>query len=265
MTVGKPLPRKDAKVKVTGEAQYIYDLGFPDEKYLFVVRSPYAHAKITSITIDEFRIKQIDAVVATAKDIPGKNVIHVILDDWPLLAEKRVYHVGQPVAIAVGNNPKDAKNAACAIKVEYEELPAIFDPVEAKDHPSIHIYGKDNVCSFWQQKNGDVEKGFAEADIIIEEEYRTPAQEHAYIEPQGCIAVPLGRDEMTVYGSLQCPFYVQKAVSDILGYPWSKVTIIQTTTGGAFGGKEDQPNQIASCYQDKNRGYKRWKTNCSKS
>ena len=246
MTVGKPLPRKDAKVKVTGEAQYIYDLSFSDEKYLFVVRSPYAHAKITNITIDDHKIEQIDAIIATAKDIPGKNVIHVILDDWPLLAEKIVYHVGQPVAIAIGNNLKDAKEAASAINVEYEELPAIFDPVEAKDHPSIHIFGEDNVCSYWQQKNGDIEKGFAEADIIVEGEYRTPAQEHAYIEPQGCIAVPLGHDEMTVYGSLQCPFYVQKAVSDILGYPWSKVTIIQTTTGGAFGGKEDQPNQIAS-------------------
>lgn len=245
MTVGKPLPRKDAKVKVTGEAQYIYDLSFADEKYLFVVRSPYAHAKITNITIDDHKVEQINAVVATAKDIPGKNVIHVIFDDWPLLAEKIVYHVGQPVAIAVANNLKDAKEAASVINVEYEELPAIFDPVEAKNHPSIHIFGEDNVCSYWQQKNGDIEKGFAEADIIVEGEYRTPAQEHAYIEPQGCIAVPLGHDEMTVYGSMQCPFYVQKAVSAILGYPWSKVTIIQTTTGGAFGGKEEQPNQIA--------------------
>ncbi|MFX0085881.1 MAG: xanthine dehydrogenase family protein molybdopterin-binding subunit [Candidatus Hodarchaeota archaeon] len=246
MIVGKPLPRKDAKVKVKGEAQYIYDLSFPNEKYLYVVRSPVAHANIKKISIDYKKVKRFDAVVATAKDIPGKNIIHVVFDDWPLLAENVVFHVGQPVAICIGSTLKKAKLAASAIDIEYEELPTVFDPIEAKDHPTIHIFGKNNICSYWQQKNGDIEKGFAEADVIVEAEYRTPAQEHAYIEPQGCIAVPLGHEEMTVYGSLQCPFYVQHAVSDVLGYPWSKVTIIQTTTGGAFGGKEDQPNQIAS-------------------
>lgn len=246
MAVGKKLPRKDAEIKVKGEAQYIYDLSFPDEQYLTVVRSPYAHARVKSITIDIKKLKELEAVVATSKNIPGKNVVHVILDDWPLLAEEVVRHVGEPVAIVIGESPKMAEQAKSAVKVEYEELPAIFDPVEAKDHPSIHIYEKNNVFSHWQQKKGDLEKGFEDADVVIEGEYRTGAQEHAYIEPQGAIAVPLGHEEMTVYGTMQCPFYVQRCVAEILGYPWSKVTIIQTTTGGAFGGKEDQPNQIAS-------------------
>ena len=246
MAVGKPLQRKDARVKVKGEVQYIYDLSFPDEQCLAVVRSPYAHARVKKITIDNDKIKQLGATVGTAKDVPGKNIVHVILDDWPLLAEDVVRHVGEPVAIVVARNLKSAKEATSAVHVEYEEFPTVFSPDKAKDHPSIHIYRDDNILSYWQQKKGDVDKGFSEADIIVEGDYRTPAQEHAYIEPQGCIAVPLGHDEITVYGSMQCPFYVQRAVSDILGYPWSKVTIVQTTTGGAFGGKEDQPNQIAS-------------------
>ncbi|MHA2225388.1 MAG: xanthine dehydrogenase family protein molybdopterin-binding subunit [Candidatus Hodarchaeales archaeon] len=245
MAVGKSLPRKDGRVKAKGEAQYIFDLSFPDEQYLAVVRSPYAHALIKKITLDNKKIEQLGATVGLAKDIPGKNIVHVIFDDWPLLAEDVVRHVGEPVAIIVARNLKDTQKAASAVHVEYEELPAVFDPDEAKDHPKIHIYKDNNTISHWQQKKGDVKKGFAEADIVIEGEYRTPAQEHAYIEPQGCISVPLGHDEITVYGSMQCPFYVQRAVSDILGYPWSKVTIVQTTTGGAFGGKEDQPNQIA--------------------
>ncbi|MFX1517791.1 MAG: xanthine dehydrogenase family protein molybdopterin-binding subunit [Promethearchaeota archaeon] len=246
MVVGKPLPRKDARLKVRGEAQYIYDLSFPDEQFLAVVRSPHAHARIKRIEIDGERIKQFGAIVGTAKDIPGKNIVHVILDDWPLLAENVVRHVGEPVAIVVAKDPQSASTATSAVHVEYEILPAVFDPDEAKDHSSIHIFEDNNIISYWQQKRGDVNKGFQESDIIVEGEYRTPAQEHAYIEPQGCIAVPLGHDEMTVYGSMQCPFYVQRAVADILGYPWAKVTIVQTTTGGAFGGKEDQPNQLAS-------------------
>ncbi|MFX0014358.1 MAG: xanthine dehydrogenase family protein molybdopterin-binding subunit [Promethearchaeota archaeon] len=244
MTVGKPLIRKDACVKVRGEARYIFDLSFPDEHYLAVVRSPYAHARVRKITIDSDKIGGV--TVGTAKDIPGKNIVHVVQDDWPLLAENVVRHVGEPVAIVIAKTQEKAYTAASAVNVEYEKLPALFTPDEAKDHPSIHIHGDNNIISYWQQKKGDVNKGLKESDIIVEGEYRTPAQEHAYIEPQGCIAVPLGHDEMTVYGSMQCPFYVQRAVSDVLGYPWSKVTIIQTTTGGAFGGKEDQPNQLAS-------------------
>ncbi len=246
MAVGKPLPRKDAQVKVKGEAQYIFDLSFPDEHYLAVIRSPYAHARVKKIRIDTEKVKQLGATIGTAKDIPGKNIVHVIFDDWPLLAEDVVRHVGEPVAIVVGRTAKIAKQAASAITVDYEKIPAVFNPDEAKDHPVIHIFGDNNIFSYWQQKKGDLNKGFNESDVIVKGEYRTPAQEHAYIEPQGCIAVPLGHDEITIYGSMQCPFYVQRAVSDVLGYPWSKVTIIQTTTGGAFGGKEDQPNQLAS-------------------
>ncbi len=248
MAVGKRLKRKDADTKVTGEAPYAYDLSFADEHYLKVIRSPYAHARILEINIDYKKLEALNVTSGTVKDIPekGKNILHVIHDDWPLLAEEVVRHVGEPVVILVGKTLKSAEDASKYVSIKYEELPVVFDPVEAKDHPTIHIFEENNVCSHWQQKNGDVEKGFAESDIIIENEYRTPAQEHAYIETQGCIAVPQGNDSITVYGSMQCPFYVQRCIAEVLGLDWSKVNIIQTTTGGAFGGKEDVPNQIGS-------------------
>jgi CO/xanthine dehydrogenase Mo-binding subunit len=246
MVVGERLKRKDAGLKVTGQAPYVYDLSFSDEQYLEVIRSPYAHARIKNVTINYDKLKKMGITVGTAAEIPGKNILHVIHDDWPLLAEKIVRHVGEPVVILVGPSTRITNDGRKYVSIDYEEIPAIFDPVEAKDHGSIHIFGENNVCAYWQQKNGDVEKGFAESDIIIEEEYYTPAQEHAYIETQGCIAVPSAKEEMIVYGTMQCPFYVQRCVSEILGMDWSKVTIIQTTTGGAFGGKEDVPNQIGS-------------------
>ena len=246
MVVGKRLKRKDAGLKVTGQAPYVYDLSFADEHYLEVIRSPYAHARINKITIDYAKLKKMGITAGTAADIPGKNVIHVIHDDWPLLAEKYVRHVGEPVILLIGPSVRITKKARKYVSIDYEEIPAVFDPVESKDHKTIHIFGENNVCAYWQQKNGDIEKGFAESDVIIEEEYHTPAQEHAYIETNGCIAVPSAKEKIIVYGTMQCPFYVQRCVSEILGMNWSKVTIIQTTTGGAFGGKEDVPNQIGS-------------------
>jgi CO/xanthine dehydrogenase Mo-binding subunit len=246
MVVGERLKRKDAGLKVTGQAPYVYDLSFADEQYLEVIRSPYAHARIKEITIDYYNLKNLGITPGTAAEVPGKNIIHVIHDDWPLLAEKYVRHVGEPVVILVGPSVQATKDGRKFVSIDYEEIPAVFDPVEAKDNKSIHIFGENNVCAYWQQKNGDIERGFAESDIILEEVYYTPAQEHAYIETQGCIAVPSAKEAMVVYGTMQCPFYVQRCVSEILGMDWSKVTIIQTTTGGAFGGKEDVPNQIGS-------------------
>ena len=246
LVVGKRVIRKDAKAKITGQAPYAYDLSFSDENYLEVIRSPYARATIQNISIDYQELNKRGIVVGTAKDIPGKNVVHVIHDDWPLLAEKIVNHVGEPVVILVGPDLKELRKARKYVEVIYKELPAVFDPVEAKDHPTIQIFEKNNVCSYWQQKKGDIQKGFEESEIIIENEYRTPAQEHAYIETNNAIGVPIGRESITVYGSMQCPFYVQRCVAEILGMDWSKVTIVQTTTGGAFGGKEDFPNMIGS-------------------
>ncbi|MHA2364269.1 MAG: xanthine dehydrogenase family protein molybdopterin-binding subunit [Candidatus Hodarchaeales archaeon] len=242
-TVGKRLPRKDSWSKVDGKTRYIDDLEFADIAYVAVKRSTQAHAEITNIDIDTTKA---NVEVFTAKDIPGKNFVHIIYDDWQLLADKIVRHYAEPIAIVVADTPALARDGLSAIQITYSPLPAVFDAVEARNHPSIHIYKENNIHTSNIQKNGDFEKGITECDVIIEQEYNTPAQEHAYIEPQGVIAVP-GDDELiTIYGSMQCPFYVQRALTDILSIPLNKIRVIQTPTGGAFGGKEDVPSQVAA-------------------
>ena len=123
-------------------------------------------------------------------------------------------------------------------------LPPLLDPLEARWHPDIHLFGKDNIYRHLKVRKGNIEDGFARSDVTIENEYRTPCQEHAYLEPQGMVAVPRPNGLMDVYGSMQCPFYVQEGVATVLGLPLSRVRIIQTATGGAFGGKEDVPTLV---------------------
>lgn len=245
LSVGNAVLRKDAWVKANGETQYNYDIRYPNELHLSVIRSPHPHAKIKNIQINWEQINKLKATVGTSKEIPGKNVVRIVFDDLPLLAEKTVKYIGQPVAIIIAKTPRKAQQATSSIKIEYELLPAIFNPQEAKNHPAIHIFRDNNISSTWSQKKGNIEQGFKEADTIVEEEYTTHAQEHAYIEPQGSIALPQSNGEMTVYSSTQEPYSIRKNISEILDYPLSKVTVKQTTIGGAFGGKSDDSNHIA--------------------
>jgi CO/xanthine dehydrogenase Mo-binding subunit len=245
MIVGKTLPRKDAWEKANGKSIYSYDTNYPNALHLSVIRSPFPHARINKIHIDHNMLREHNVTIGTARDIPGKNIVRIVFDDMPLLAEKVVKYVGQPVAVLISKTQKAAKLAESSIKIEYEPLPSIFDPLIAKDHSEVHIFQENNVSLSWRQKRGNPELGFAGADVIVEEEYKTHAQEHAYLEPQGCIAVPCGKDEITIYASTQGPYSVRKNVSEILDYPLSKVTVKQTTIGGAFGGKNDDSNQIA--------------------
>ncbi|MFW9996948.1 MAG: xanthine dehydrogenase family protein molybdopterin-binding subunit [Candidatus Odinarchaeota archaeon] len=247
MSVGKKVPRKDARPKVEGKTIFVDDMDFSSNLWhLAVKRSPIPHGKILEIKVDHEKINELGAIVATAKDIPGKNVIHIIFDDWHLLADPVVLYVGDPVAIVVAPTKDVAKEALKAIEIDYEEWPHVENPLEARNHHEIKIFGANNIFSEVKVRKGDVDKGFADADVIIEGEYRTPAQEHAYIEPQGFVCVPEPDGGMTAYGSQQCPYYVHSALADILGLPWNMVKVIQTATGGAFGGKEDVPSQVAA-------------------
>ncbi|MEQ9714920.1 MAG: xanthine dehydrogenase family protein molybdopterin-binding subunit [Candidatus Asgardarchaeum sp.] len=243
--VGKPVKRIDAYEKVTGLARYVRDLRFQNMLYGFVFRSTEPHAKIKKLDVKE--AKKVPGVyaVVTADDIPGENIVPIILNDRPLLAKDKVRYIGEAIALIAAETKEIAKIAASKIKVEYEPLPAIFDALEAmkEDAPKIHDSG--NIFTHYKIRKGDVEKAFKEADLIIENVYQTNYQEHVYIEPQGALAVPEG-DGITVYSSTQCPYYVQKAVANVLGLPRSKVRIIVTTVGGGFGGKEDVPSWVSA-------------------
>ena len=251
--IGAGVPRPDAVDKVRGDAKYVDDLAFPGMLHGWVVRSPYPHAKVLSLDMNSVLGNPDVACVVTQQDIPGDNVVHVIYNDQPALAQDVVRYAGEPVALVAAATRKAARIAAEGMRVEYEELPVVSDPMEALRSESPVIVslaeaaeGGGNLFNKMVLRKGDADRGFAEADVIVEGEYETGYQEHAYIETQGAIAVPEENGGLAVYASMQCPFYVQRAVSKVLGLPMSKIRVIQAATGGAFGGKEDVPSQICS-------------------
>jgi CO/xanthine dehydrogenase Mo-binding subunit len=251
--IGADVRRPDAVDKVRGQARFADDLVFPGMLHGAVVRSPHPHARILKIdpsgALDDPNV----VCVVTHEDVPGDNAVHVVYDDQPALASDVVRYVGEPVALVAATSRRTAKQAADLVEVEYEELSVVDDPVDAlaSDAPVIvadpdAAEGGGNCFNKMVLRKGDAEAGFAEADVIVESEYETGYQEHAYIEPQGATAVPDDLGSMSIYGSVQCPFYVQNAVAKVMGLPLSKVRVVQTSTGGAFGGKEDVPSLISS-------------------
>ncbi len=248
--VGQGVPRLDAEAKVKGQARYADDLSFPGMLYGKAIRSDRPHARIKTLDLSGVMAHPEVACVVTAQDIPGRNCVPIIYEDMPLLADGVVRYVGEPIALLAAESPEGAEEAAQRAKIEYEDLPAVFDPLEAiqPGAPQVAVPSaaeQGNIFNHMVIRKGDVERGFAEADVIVEGEYRVGYQEHAYLETQGMIAVP-EENGMVVYGTLQCPFYVQKAVAAVLGLPLSRVRIVQTATGGGFGGKEDVPSQVAA-------------------
>jgi len=243
--VGSSKIRKDAFDKVTGKARFVDDYKRGDELYAVTFRSPRPHIKIISIDTEEAKKIEGVAGVFTYKDIPGVNKVPLVFDDYPFLAEDVCKFYGQPIALVVAVSKEIARKALKKIKLKYKELPAVFDPLEAMKKDAPKIYGKDNVFRAYKIRKGDINRGFKEADVVIERTYRTNYQVHSYLETQGMLAEPSIDGSITVYGTMQCPFYVLDAVSNILGIPQSKIRVVQTTTGGAFGGKEDVPSIVA--------------------
>lgn len=250
--IGGEWPRPDAVDKVRGEARYVDDLALPGMLHVAIVRSPHPHARILRIDLRSALAHPGVVCAVTADDLPGENVVHVIYDDQPALAAGIVRYIGEPVALIGAETRRAAREAVRRAVVEYEALPAVTNPDEAlrSDAPVIAdpavAEGGGNVFNRMVLRKGDIERGFAEADVVIEGEYETGYQEHAYLEPQGAIAVPEESGGIAIYASIQCPFYVQRAVARVLGLPIAKVRVVHATTGGAFGGKEDVPSLIGS-------------------
>lgn len=232
--VGQRVRRPDAPDKVKGTAVYIEDLDFAGSLLGGVLRSPHPHARIRRL--DASRARSVPGVraVVTSADIPGRNVVPMVQSDWPVLADQFVRHVGEAVALVAAETREALAEALAAISVEYEPLVSLLDMEDA-----LHA---GEVMAHWKIRRGSADAAFGRSDlVVVEGTYRTPYQEHAYIEPNGMIAVPDGAG-VIVYGSMQCPFYVQKAVASVLGCDLSRARIVQTVTGGGFGGKEDAPS-----------------------
>ena len=246
---GSSMTRVDAEEKVTGRAIYAEDVQLPRMIYGVVLRSPHAHALIHSIDTSEAEsIPGVKAIVSardTEMDYFGYE-----LHDYRVFAQEKVRFRGEPVAAVAATSIDIAREAAAKIKVEYEELPAVFDPEEAMldDAPLVHddcnAYAIDwetersgNLCYELQLDDGDVEKGFAEADEIIEAEYQTPEAHPGAIEPHSSTAMLDANGRITVWTTTQKPFAFRNFLAKALKRPISSLKVIPTQIGGGFGGK----------------------------
>ncbi len=241
--VGAAVPRKEGWNKVTGAARYVDDMVLPGMLYGATVRSSVARGKIKKLSFDS-NVDWNDFVVVTAKDIPGKNCIALILDDQPCLAAETVNHAEEPILLLAHANRHKLRKAVEAVSIEYEALPSIHT-IEDSERKSTIIWGTDNIFKSYLVEKGDVDAVWKEAALIVEGEYFTGAQEQLYIENNGVIAAYDAEHGVTVWGSLQCPYYVHKALIALCGLPENKVRVVQMETGGAFGGKEEYPSMIA--------------------
>jgi CO/xanthine dehydrogenase Mo-binding subunit len=242
--IGRPVPRKEGPRKVTGQAQYIDDLRFPGMLYGATVRNPGIRGRIRSIHF-EGDVPWDEFTVVTAKDIPGENCVALILHDQPVLAGDLVQHAEEPVLLIAHPDRYLVEAARRGVRIEIDPLPPVFSMDEAL-YGGQKIWGADNVFKTFRVEKGDTSVGFAQADVIIEGDYDTGAQEQLYIETNGMIATANSKDGVTVWGSMQCPYYIHKALLPIFDLPPEKIRVIQMETGGGFGGKEEYPSIIAA-------------------
>ena len=236
MIVGTNVQRVDGLEKVTGQAKYTADFLVENALIVRPVWSRYPHALIK--TIDKspaLRVTGVECVI-TSEDIQGENQCGYYIDDQPFLATGKVRHLGDIVALVVARDEAAAWAGADAVVVEYEELPAVFAPQAALDGDfAIHDRKSPGDVKI---RKGDVDKAFAECDVIVERTYQAGSQDHAYIEPEAAWAIPEGLRQVTVISTNQNPFRTRDAVARVLGRPQSEVTIITPYLGGGFGGKD---------------------------
>jgi CO/xanthine dehydrogenase Mo-binding subunit len=239
LVVGRSVVRTDALDKVLGRAKFTADYIPRDTAVVKVVRSPHPHALIMGIDAGPALELPGVQMVLTAADILGENQIGYALPDQPFLNDVRTRFVGDPVALVVAADEGSAVEGADAVRVKYSPLPAVFDPVDAlmDGAPLVHEGG--NVALTTKIRKGDIEGGFSEAEVVVEDLYDTPYQDHMYMEPEAAYAIPEGSGKITVIGGMQSPFLVREKVAHILGWNLNQVRIIQALTGGAFGGKDD--------------------------
>ncbi len=250
--LNKRLNRVDAADKITGRAVYAADVSFPGMLYGGSLRSGHAYAKITKIDTSAARaIKGVYAVL-TSEDVPKAQS----WADYPYLCDGTVRYVGETVAIVAAETTDLVEDALKAIKVEYEELEGVYtiedalkkDAVQIREKgvglkdgiPCKEIKGNIFYDSYYPLRKGDIEKGFAEADFIMEREYRTPFVEHSYIEREACVVI---KDPdagiVTAYASAQNPFFTRRYLADAIQAPFNKCRVVQKMLGGSFGGKEE--------------------------
>lgn len=242
--IGKQPLRKEGVDKVTGRARYIDDVVMPGMWHGVTVRSDVARGTLKGVTFLP-GVNWNEFVVVSAKDIPGSNYVALIENDQPLLADKQINHAEEPVLLLAHPDKHQAEAARRLVKLDIEPLPAVLSIEDAKQKSQV-IWRQDNVIKHYLMNKGNVDEAFKRSDIIVVEgDYETGAQEQLYIEPNGMIAAFDTNAGVTVWGSMQCPYYVHKALLAALKLPAEKIRVVQAETGGGFGGKEEYPSILA--------------------
>lgn len=242
--VGKSIPRLDGPDKVRGAAQFLADRDIQGVWIGGTVRSEVPRGKLISVKKNP-AFDWSKVVLITAKDLPSSNFVHIVRDEYPILADGVVNYATQAVALVAAPDERTLKEAMNSISLEIEPLEPVLTMDEALEGKQV-IWGGDNIVDEYQVNCGDIEKGFAEADLIVEGTYETGLQEHIYLETLGMAAIPDDDGGVEITGSIQCPYYVQNAVATALGIASSKVRVRQTEVGGGFGGKEDYPSILGT-------------------
>ncbi len=242
--IGERMPSKDGMQIVTGKAKYIDDIFIPNMLYGKILRAHYPHARIVNIdTSKAERLTGVKAVI-TAEDTPklryGIPYIYDEVRDEPVLADDKVRFYGDRVAAVAAVDMDTAEEALDLIEVEYEELPAVFDPEEAmQDHAPLIHDAPYNIAAHKKVYAGDVEKGFAESDLVLEGKYRAQPQEHAHMEPHGAIATCDLSGRIHVITTTQTPFTIRRDLEKMLAIPLRYINVEASMVGGGFGGKNE--------------------------
>ncbi len=227
--------RREGPAKLTGTAKYADDLVFPGAWYGATIRSNDAHARFDGFDLDP-ALDWSKIAIVTAADIPGDNVVSLISDDQPVLVPEggEIQHHAEPLVLIAAADRERLRAARHAVSIRTTPLPPVFDPLAS-----------DFVFAHYEIAAGDLDSGFAAADFILEGEYRVGHQEQLYIENNAMIAVPRADGGVAVHGSLQCPYYIHKALKRSLRLNGDQAQVVQAETGGGFGGKEEYPSIIA--------------------
>ncbi len=256
--VGRSHHRHDAEAKVTGGAIYTDDLKFEGMLYAKVRRAGIPHGILKKLDVSKAKALKGVAAVLTAEDIPGEKTHGLVIYDWPIMVGigERARYVGDAVAIVAAETQDIAEQAVKLIEVEFEPQPVIANAVQARQEGQPQLHEKGNLLKHIKVRKGDVEKGFAEADVILEHTFHTAPTDHAFLEPECSIAVPVRRPDkspedlsglrMEIYVGSQIPYQDRTQVARALGWDESRVRIVGQLMGGGFGGKEDIMGQIHS-------------------
>jgi xanthine dehydrogenase molybdenum-binding subunit len=250
-TVGHSHLRPDAIEKVTGKAIYTDDLHFDGMLYAKAKRAMIPHGFLKKLDISKAKALPGVVAVLTAEDIPGEHNHGLVIYDWPVMVGigERVRYVGDAIAIVAAETQGIAEQASALIEAEFDLQPVITNPVQARHaaagQPQLHPNG--NLLKHIKVRKGDMDAGFAEADVILEHTFHTAITDHAFMEPECSIAVPeVPVTRMNIYVGSQIPYQDRTQVARALGWDESRVRIVGQLIGGGFGGKEDIVGQIHS-------------------